>query len=169
MQMKAFSLLLLVCLAACPGGASGDTGRRAPQEAFKPREIRPVEASRRLISTEPLWPAGTRRLQIMVTPAWAPGEHLVWLVSGGTNVLQVIRTEGDDLNKLLGRAFGDLALATQESPTASLWFGGAGSLPKPPTPDPPPAPILPPGYVDAMMRIAGQLNTHVMPEGAAGP
>jgi hypothetical protein len=165
MKMKVFALLLLVPIAAACGGSAGaGAGGRARPASLEARQVRPVDWARR-VATDPLWPAGTRRLQIVVTPAWTAGEHFVWFVANGTNALRVFRTSGRELNALIDAALGDLSMSTVESPTASLWYGGAGSITKPPTPDPPPAPILPPGYVDAVMRLAWEMNENV----AAGP
>lgn len=166
MQTKLCSLLLLVSLAACVDGGAGPDDhdhvvrsslRTTPREAYL---ATPVEWSRR-DPAAPLWPAGTKRVQVVIAPSWAHGEHLAWFVAEGTRVLQVFRADSRDLRGMFGVVSDNLTLATAQSPTASLWWGGAGTINKPPTPDPGPAPILPPDYVDAVMNVAWDLNANV--------
>lgn len=174
MLSKVFPFALLLSLASCVGQARADGPTATPTSAppiasqmppitVTTRATRPVEWRLRDPDAA-LWPSSTRRLQIIITPGWERGEHFAWLISDGNKVIKLYRASSRDLNGLLAEVFGNLTKAEQQAPTASLSYGGAGTVIKPTTPDPPPAPILPGSYVDSVMKAAWKMDQQVDPD-----
>jgi hypothetical protein len=159
-------LLVLVSVAACGGGGTSAVRPTRPI-SLEARKIQAVDWAKR-DPAAPLWPDGTRRLQVVITQSGTAGQSIVWFVVNGTKPYRVFRISDGELPALFAELHVNLTRATVRSPLASLWDGGGGSVPTKPTPDPGPSPIFPETYVDQVMNIAWDMSTQVVPE-AAGP
>jgi hypothetical protein len=124
MHRPAMMLLLLVGCAARAGLPAGDTGPvKAP--AWETRD-----------ATRPLWPDGTRTIQVIVSPSSESGQLYAVGISDGKKVVWAFRLQAASLGALFEASRRDLPTTANHEDDLIGWTtsGGAGSTEKPPPP-----------------------------------
>jgi hypothetical protein len=149
-------LLIAMTMAACAARAGGPaTVAAAPPASREALAAKPMVWAKRDTSV-PLLPTSIGRLQIVITPGWAAGEHYAWLVSNGSDVIRVYRCASTEIGDIVDTAIKTI-YPTVGSPLDKISFGVVGSIHAPPPPPPDPG-GFPGDYVQQVMRTAWGMN-----------
>jgi hypothetical protein len=153
---------LLLAIAAC-------AARPGPNNVTAPPATRAALAARPSVwserdKTAALFPRSIGRLQIVVTPGWAEGEHYAWLISNGTDVVRVFRARSTEIGEIVDAAI-KTVYPTVGTPLDQLSIGVLGVIHKPPPPPPDPG-GLPEGYVQQVMHTAWGIDQQQAKVGA---
>jgi hypothetical protein len=160
--MKEMPVLKLPCasllwislmIAACGARSAGPPA--APKASTAALAARPIDWARR-DPAAPVVPASVTHLQLIITPAWAKGEHFAWLVSSGTEVVVVYHCTTAEIGAIIDvsrRAF----VPTEGSPLDKTSYGVLGSFNPPPPPPPDPG-GFPGPYVESVLHAAWSMN-----------
>lgn len=164
LNLRTASLLLLVLTAGCVTAAvASPTPPRASRAALEARAVEWRERDPRAA----LLPAGIRHAQIVVTRGRDANERFAWLISEGTDVLQVFRVDFRELGDFTA-AIGDTVFTPIGSPGDSLSWVIVGSI-HAPGPNPPGPPGFPDDYIQKIMDHAWNINREqIAHEGAIG-
>lgn len=105
MKLCRCGLLILVSLAACmprpaPPVEPADSAEPAPRAMV---EAKAVDWAQR--DGAPLaWPANAESVELIITGGWDPGEHFVWLIANGSDVVGVFRAGARELDDVVDKA-----------------------------------------------------------------
>ena len=150
-----YASLLTLALVACgarPLPPNDVTAPPASRAALAAKASVWAERDRSLA----LFPKSIGRLQIVVTPGWAEGEHYAWLVSNGTDVIRVFRARSTEIGDIVDTAI-KTVYPTVGTPLDQLSIGILGVYHKPPPPPPDPG-GFPGDYVQEIMHTAWGIN-----------
>jgi hypothetical protein len=159
-----YTSLLILALAACSARAIGPNDVTAPPASRTALAAKPSIWAVRDRSAV-LFPKAIGRLQIVVTPGWAEGEHYAWLISNGTDVVRVFRARSTEIGNIVDTAI-QTVYPTVGTPLDQLSIGILGSFHKPPPPPPDPG-GFPEAYVQEVMRTAWRINREQVQVGGA--
>lgn len=148
------SSVLFIAMAACAARPAATT-IAAPPASRAALESKPVAWAERDRSIA-LVPRSIRRVQLVITPGWAAGQHYAWLISNGTEVIRVYRCAGTEIGEVVEAAVRTV-YPTGSTPLDNLSFGVLGSIHTPPPPPPDPG-GFPGDYVQQVMRTAWGMN-----------
>jgi hypothetical protein len=155
-------LLNAIFAAACAAqSARPGTIATAPPASRAALEAKPVAWTR---TSAELFPKSLGRLQIVITPGWADGEHYAWLIANGTDVIRVYRSRSQEIGEIIDAAVRTV-YPTVGTPLDSLSIGVVGSIHKPPPPPPDPG-GFPELYVQDVMRTAWGIDREQVKVGA---
>jgi hypothetical protein len=145
-----YASLLILALAACGARPPGPSVAvpSASRAALASKASAWAERDRSAV----LFPKSIGRLQIVVTPGWAEGEHYAWLISNGTDVVRVFRARSNEIGDIVDTAI-KTVYPTVGTPLDQLSIGILGSYHKPPPPPPDPG-GFPEAYVQEVMHTA---------------
>jgi hypothetical protein len=172
--MRTISITSLLVLAAVCGACGGSRPPVTPEPASAQVMDWPAPA-------QPLWPASTRRVQVIVSSPPGEAHSLVWVVSEGTQVVAVYRVAAAGYTEAQARIASAHPLFTvvlhpgtePRTLTAPVPGGGGGGstgsssgtfqCPGGPciyVPWTPPAtgPIIPPNVLRLVLRLGGALD-----------
>ena len=153
-----YLILLSVIVAAACGAQSARPApitEMAPPASRAALEAKPTAWAARDTSV-PLFSRSIGRLQIVITPGWAAGEHYAWLITNGTDVISVFRSRSSEIGDIVDAAVRTI-YPTAGTPLDKLSIGVVGSIHKPPPPPPDPG-GFPGDYVQQVMRTAWGMN-----------
>jgi hypothetical protein len=151
-------LLSVILVAACAAQAGRPgTVATAPPANRAALEAKAVAWTR---TSAELFPRSPARVQIVITPGWADGQHYAWLIANGTDVIRVYRSTGSEISDIVDAAIRTV-YPTTGTPLDQLSIGIVGSFHKPPPPPPDPG-GFPEAYVQEVMRTAWGIDRQQM-------
>jgi hypothetical protein len=160
-NMRYASLVIFVMSAACAARSAAPTAAptaapsAAPPASRAALEAKPVVWARRDPAVAVI-PLTIERLQVIITPGWARGEHFAWLISNGTEVIRVYRCASTEIGEVVDAAIRTI-YPTVGTPLDQASFVIVGSIHTPPPPPPDPSGF--PGiYVEQVVRTAWNMN-----------
>jgi hypothetical protein len=102
-------------------------------------------------------PASVHHIQVVIAPGWTAGEHNVFVVAEGRELLAVYRATQAELSEVVAEV-GHRYYPTVGTPLDEYEFIINGSFRQPPPPPPPFHDQIPAAYVREVLTNAYQLN-----------